>query len=73
MGDGKDERAKKSFFIVEPSQEQLVEVGKLLDNGSLKTFIKAVVPLVEAGTAYAKKVPHTAAYGKVVVDIPSSA
>ena len=72
VGDGKDERAKKSFFIVEPSQEQLVEVGKLLDNGSLKTFVKAVVPLAEAGAAYAKKVPHTAAYGKVVVDIPSS-
>jgi NADPH:quinone reductase-like Zn-dependent oxidoreductase len=72
VGDGKDERAKKSFFIVEPSQDQLVEVGKLLDNGSLKTFIKAVVPLAEAGAAYAKKVPHTAAYGKVVVDIASS-
>lgn len=64
-----DPRVKKSFFIVEPNQKQLVEVGKLLDSGSLKTFVKATVPLAEAGAAYAKTIPQTLAYGKVVIDI----
>jgi NADPH:quinone reductase-like Zn-dependent oxidoreductase len=68
-GDGSDQRAKKSFFIVEPNQEQLIEIGKLLDSGSLKTFVKAVVPFADAGAAYAKTIPQRLGYGKVVIDI----
>jgi NADPH:quinone reductase-like Zn-dependent oxidoreductase len=67
--DSADPRAKNSFFIVEPNQEQLIEVGKLLDNGSLKTFVKAVVPLSEAEAAYAKTVTQQLGYGKVVIDV----
>jgi NADPH:quinone reductase-like Zn-dependent oxidoreductase len=68
-GDSTDPRVKKSFFIVEPNQEQLIEVGKLLDNGSLKTFVKAAVPLAEAEAAYAKTIPQQLGYGKVVIDV----
>ena len=39
-----DQRTKDAFFIVEPSQRQLVEVAKLLDAGELKTYVGAVVP-----------------------------
>lgn len=65
-----DPRVKESFFIVEPNQKQLVEVGKLLEDGSLKTFVKAVVPLAEAGAAYAGTIPKKLAYGKIVISIP---
>jgi NADPH:quinone reductase-like Zn-dependent oxidoreductase len=65
-----DPRVKESFFIVEPSQKQLVEVAKLLEDGSLKTFVKAVVPLAEAEAAYAGTIPKKLPYGKVVITIP---
>jgi NADPH:quinone reductase-like Zn-dependent oxidoreductase len=65
----KDPRAKESFFIVEPNQKQLIETGKLLDDGALKTFVKATVPLADAAAAYAGTVPKKLAYGKVVIAI----
>jgi NADPH:quinone reductase-like Zn-dependent oxidoreductase len=64
-----DPRAKESFFIVEPNQKQLIEVGKLLDEGTLKTFVKATVSLADAGAAYAGTVPKKLAYGKIVIAI----
>jgi NADPH:quinone reductase-like Zn-dependent oxidoreductase len=70
VGDGgADPRAKDAFFIVEPNNFQLVEVAKLLDGGSLKVFVNAVVPLTGAATAYAGKVQQKRGYGKVVVVI----
>src|SRR3984957_8132483 len=36
-----DQASKDEFFIVEPNQKQLTEVGKLLDGGELKTFVGA--------------------------------
>jgi NADPH:quinone reductase-like Zn-dependent oxidoreductase len=66
----KDPRVKESFFIVEPSQKQLVEVTRLFEDGSLKTFVKAAVPLAEAGAAYAGTLPAKRAYGKVVITVP---
>lgn len=64
-----DPRVTESFFIVEPNQTQLVEVGRLLDAGSLRTFIKATVPLAQAAAAYEKTVPFGVPYGKLVVEI----
>jgi NADPH:quinone reductase-like Zn-dependent oxidoreductase len=64
-----DPRVRKYYFIVEPNQEQLIEVGKLLDAGSLKTFVKASVPLADAAAAYERGVPGMLGYGKVVVTI----
>jgi NADPH:quinone reductase-like Zn-dependent oxidoreductase len=68
-----DQRTKDAFFIVEPNQNQLVEVAKLLDAGSLRTFVSAVVPLAEASTAYGRAVPNKRGYGKVVVVINEQA
>ena len=66
-----DPRAKKSFFIVEPIQRQLVEIGKLLDAGSLKTFVNAILPLEDAAKAYTKPLPHELGYGKIVITVPN--
>jgi NADPH:quinone reductase-like Zn-dependent oxidoreductase len=66
---GADPRAKDAFFIVEPNHFQLAEVAKMLDAGSLRTFVNAAVPLNDAATAYAGKVQQKRGYGKVVVVI----
>jgi NADPH:quinone reductase-like Zn-dependent oxidoreductase len=60
---------KDAFFIVEPSQIQLLEVGKLLDSGRIKTYINAVVPFEEASDAYSGAVQGKLGYGKVVIVI----
>ena len=64
-----EQRVQDAFFIVEPHQEQLIEVAKLLDAGILKTFVKAAVPLDEAPAAYAGQLRPPRAIGKVVVSI----
>ena len=64
-----DQRVKDAFFIVEPNQEQLLEVAKLLDAGTLKAFLSAVVPLEDASIAYSKAVRDKRGYGKVVVAV----
>lgn len=64
-----DPRVQKVYFIVEPNQQQLIEVGKLLDAGSLKTFVNATLPLEEAAKAYEKSLPDELGYGKVVVTV----
>jgi NADPH:quinone reductase-like Zn-dependent oxidoreductase len=63
------QRVKASYFIVEPNQKQLIEIGKLLDAGSLKTFVNAAIPFKDAAQAYTKSIPHPRGYGKVVVTI----
>ncbi len=63
----KDERVKDAFFIVEPNQQQLIEIGKQLDSGKLRTFVGAEVPLADAPAAYARKVTRAHGRGKVVV------
>jgi NADPH:quinone reductase-like Zn-dependent oxidoreductase len=64
-----DQASKDAFFIVEPNQEQLAEVARLLDAGELKTYVGAVVPLAEASSAYAGAIPNKRQNGKVVVVI----
>ena len=64
-----DQRVREAFFIVEPNQEQLLEVAKLLHAGSLKAFVSAVVPLEEASIAYSRAVPDKRGYGKVVIAV----
>jgi NADPH:quinone reductase-like Zn-dependent oxidoreductase len=66
-----DPRIKEHYFIVEPNQKQLTEVANLIDAGSLKTYVKATVPLEDAAKAYAKTIPQKLGYGKVVITIPS--
>ena len=63
-----EERIKKAFFIVEPDQQQLVEVGKLLDAGTIRTFVAAVVPLSQSPDAFAGKLVRRGR-GKIVVEV----
>ncbi len=71
IADLADPRAKNSFFIVEPNQNQLIEVAKLLDAGSLKTFVNATVLFEDAPMAYTGPLPNALGYGKTVVTLPS--
>lgn len=64
-----DERSKQAFFIVEPNQVQLLEIGRLLEDGQLEPFVDAVVPLEQAGLAYAGKVAGGSGYGKSVIAV----
>jgi NADPH:quinone reductase-like Zn-dependent oxidoreductase len=64
-----DYRNKDAFFIVEPNQKQLIELGKLLDAGKIKTFLGPVVPLAEASSAYDGAIAKTGKHGKMVVAI----
>jgi NADPH:quinone reductase-like Zn-dependent oxidoreductase len=64
-----DQRVKDAFFIVEPNQRQLLEVARLLDAGTLKAFVSAVVPLEEASAAYSRGLRDKRAYGKVVISV----
>jgi NADPH:quinone reductase-like Zn-dependent oxidoreductase len=64
-----DQRVKDAFFIVEPNKKQLNEVALLIDAGTLKTFVNAVVPLEEAPAAYNGDIRAKRGYGKVVIAI----
>ncbi len=68
--DSGDARVKQAFFIVEPSQKQLEEVGALLDAGKLRTFVDMIVPLSEAPEAYAGTLRRQGR-GKMVVVVES--
>lgn len=64
-----EQRVKDAFFIVEPNQKQLVEVGRLLDAGTLKVFVGAVVPLEQASVAYGADVRGKRDHGKTVITV----
>jgi len=49
-----DPRVREAFFIVEPNQGQLTEIGRLLDAGKLRAFVEAVFGLNQAREAYAR-------------------
>jgi NADPH:quinone reductase-like Zn-dependent oxidoreductase len=68
-GEHAEQRANDAFFIVEPNRQQLMEVAELLDEGRLKTFVKAVVPLAKAAEAYTGAVRTGNAVGKIVVAV----
>jgi NADPH:quinone reductase-like Zn-dependent oxidoreductase len=65
-----DQRVKDAFFIVEPNQQQLVEIAKQLDAGQLRAFVKTTVPLNEAPAAYSGAVKDKSRYGKIVITVP---
>ena len=64
-----DQRVKDAFFIVEPNKKQLNEVARLIDAGTLKAFVNAVVPLEEAPAAYSGGIRAKRGYGKVVIAV----
>ena len=61
-----DERVRQAVFIVEPNRAQLVEIGKLLEAGKLRTALEKVLPMPAAWEAYAGTVPKQG-QGKLVV------
>jgi NADPH:quinone reductase-like Zn-dependent oxidoreductase len=64
-----EDRVKQAFFIVEPSHDQLVRVGELLESGELEPVVDAVVPLDQAGAALTKEMAGSRGRGKRVVTI----
>jgi NADPH:quinone reductase-like Zn-dependent oxidoreductase len=68
-----DPKIRDAYFIVEPNRMQLIEAAKLLDEGRLKAFVKAVVPLADAAQAYAGSVERKLGFGKLVIEIPAEA
>jgi NADPH:quinone reductase-like Zn-dependent oxidoreductase len=62
-----DPRIKDAFFIVEPSQQQLIQINTLLDSGSLRVFVDGEIPITDAPDAYTRKLPRKLGYGKTVV------
>lgn len=62
-----DDRTKQAFFIVEPNQKELAEIGNLLQEGRIRAVVDAVVPFARAGSAYAGEAPQRLGRGKLVV------
>jgi len=65
-----DERVKQAFFIVEPNQSQLIEIGKLLDSAQIHTLVDTVVPLSKATDAYSGELKERQGRGKIIVEWP---
>jgi NADPH:quinone reductase-like Zn-dependent oxidoreductase len=63
-----DERIKRAFFIVESRKEELLEVGKRLDAGGLRTVVDTVLPWSQAPAVFAGKVERRGR-GKLVVAV----
>jgi NADPH:quinone reductase-like Zn-dependent oxidoreductase len=66
--DFRQHNAQGLFFIVEPNRDQLEEMAKLIDDGSLKTFVASVFPLARAREAFELGLQgHTR--GKIVLQV----
>ena len=64
-----DERVKQAFFIVEPNQTQLTQIGDQLEKGDLQPVVDAVLPLTRASEAYTGEVKQRRGCGKLVVAV----
>jgi NADPH:quinone reductase-like Zn-dependent oxidoreductase len=64
-----DHRTEEAFFIVEPNQEQLAEIARLLDAAEIEPFVDCVVPFSEASEAYFGRIEGRRGYGKVVLSL----
>lgn len=61
-------KVRDGFFIVEPRGEELAEIGRLMDAGALRTFVKGVTTLAQAGDVY-REAGRIHGPGKFVVEI----
>lgn len=68
-----DERVKNAFFIVEPNQKQLIEIGSLLEAGKLRALVDAVVPLTQASAVFGSGIQGRKGRGKLVVAVAARA
>ena len=56
------------FFIVTASRRQLIDLGRLIDEGQVKTVVSTILPLKEAKKAF--EMGFTAGrYGKIVLQV----
>jgi NADPH:quinone reductase-like Zn-dependent oxidoreductase len=62
------ERVEATYFVVEPSREQLVELARLVDDGTVRPAIDSVFPLAEARSAFERSM-MAGKRGKVVLRI----
>ncbi len=56
------------YFVVEPSRERLIELGRLIDDGELRASVDAVYPLGQARAAF-EHVHDSGRRGKVVLRV----
>jgi NADPH:quinone reductase-like Zn-dependent oxidoreductase len=61
-------RARGVHFVVEPNRDQLAELARLVDNGSLRPMIGRVFPLSETGAAIVTQ-RDSHIRGKVVIQV----
>ena len=64
-----DERVKQAFFLVEPNQTQLTQIGDQLEKGDPQPVVDAVLPLTRASVAYTGEVRQRRGCGKLVVAV----
>jgi len=69
-GAAADDRTKNAFLLVEANQYQLKETARLLDAGTIRTFVRAEVSMQQASLAYTGGFREQTGHGKVVVNIP---
>jgi NADPH:quinone reductase-like Zn-dependent oxidoreductase len=65
-------RPHELFFIVEPNRPELIEFGRLIDAGKIKTAIAEVFPLEQAAKAFEKGLAGHVR-GKIVLRVTSGA
>jgi len=68
-GESPDVRIREAFFIVEPNQKQLIEIGQLLEAGDLRPVVDAVAPLSQASAAFRGELKGRVGRGKVVIAV----
>ncbi len=62
------ERVEATYFVVEPSRDQLVELARLADERTVRPRVDSVFPLAEARSAF-ERVAMPGKRGKVVLQI----
>lgn len=58
------------FFIVEPNRAQLIQLGQMIDEGTLRVVVGAVLPLARAREAFEQASTHKR--GKIVLQVAAA-
>lgn len=62
---------RSAFFIVEPKRSQLIELGRLIDAGTLRVIVAAALPLEKARDAFEKGLAGHVR-GKIVLQVAAT-
>jgi NADPH:quinone reductase-like Zn-dependent oxidoreductase len=62
------DRVEATYFVVEPSRDQLAELARLVDEGTVRPVVDSVFPLADARSAF-ERVMMPGKRGKVVLQI----